>query len=319
MRDRHERQQEPGRQWGCQRADRVGVERVDQVRVGGAEQQTVAHEEQHRQRPAERRPADDAGSRRVAWQVAGVVGGAVDPAHAEPGHEHHQRADHGGGAAGGRVERRAQVHLVERERDVAEREHERRDGQPPLGLHDRVEATYAEVDSATGHHRERDPRGHLTGAVGQPVGHGPAGKGGQRAQCGLPADQQAPGHQDRQQVAADAERRTGQDERRCVALLTGQRRQPDEQERGDHAEQGDQQALGEVDAHAEHVAAPAHGQHGYVGRAPGPEETAGFAVAFRLGDHVDSVELDPRLRAALAKRASNRVAHGGILGWGGCS
>ena len=84
-------------------------------------------------------PRDGRGAR----QVARVVGGGVDPAQPEPGHEEHQRADDLLDRPGRQRGHRGPVDLVGHEDDVDDGEHGGDDRDHGLQAHDHVEAEHA--------------------------------------------------------------------------------------------------------------------------------------------------------------------------------
>ena len=224
--------------------------------------------------------------------VPRVVGGGVHPADPEPGHHQDRRADHRAGPAGRQAAGRAEVEVVQGQRDVDQGGGDHRDRQPLLQPHDGVEAEDPGRHDHPGDQQEGDHLGEGAVAPAEPAEDGGGREGRQRDQHGLPADQQQVGHHARDAVAVAAERRTREHQRRGGAALPGDRDQPDQQEREHRADHGGEEGLAEAQPEAEHEGAVGDREHRHVRGAPGPEQLGRSAPALGLVDDVDAVGLD---------------------------
>ena len=240
--------------------------------VGTGQQQAGDQQDDGRERAAERRPADDAAGRGRARQVAGVVGGGVDPAEPVAGHGQHQGADERGGRAAGQGGDGGPVHVVGDEHDVDDGEDAGDPGDRRLHAHDHVEAEDPAADDERGHDQQRDDLGRRPAAPAELVEDLRGRQRRQRDQRRLPADGQHPGQHRGDAVAVDAEGGPAEHEGRRRAALAGDRDQAAEQERDDDPDDAGDDRLPEGDAEAEQERAVGQAEDADVRAEPRPEQ-----------------------------------------------
>ena len=185
-----------------------------------------------------------------AREVAGVVGGGVDPAEPVAGHGQHQRADERRGRAAGQGRDRGPVHVVGDEHDVDDGEDAGHPGDGRLHAHDRVEAEDPAADDERGHDQQGDDLGRRPAAPAELVEDLRGRQRRQRDQRRLPADGQHPGQHRGDAVAVHAERGAAEHEGRRRAALAGDGDQAAEQERDDDPDHAGDDGLPEGDAEA---------------------------------------------------------------------
>ena len=290
--DDREGDEEPCGQDRGQGADGVGVDGLAELGVG-AHQEDAEEDEHHAgQCRSQRGPADDAGCRGPAGQVAGVVGGGIDPTEAEAGGHHDQGSDEGRGAARRQGQERAEADLGSDEDEVDDGEDTGGPGDPGLDPHDRLEAEDAGAGGQADSEQEAQDLGTDLVVPAQGLEHRRRGQGGRDAQDGLPADREDPGQGRGQAVAVVAEGSSGQCQGGGAASFAQDGHDAAQEEGDDDTDAARDDRLPEGQSESEDPGAPGQSQDGDVGREPGHEEIARPSLAIRLGDDVKTGVLD---------------------------
>ena len=290
--DDREGDEEPRGQDRGQGADGVGVDGLAELGVG-AHQEDAEEDEHHAgQCRSQRGPADDAGCRGLAGQVAGVVGGGIDPTEAEAGGHHDQGSDEGRRAARRQGQDLVDTDLGSDEDEVDDGEDTGGPGDPGLNPHDRLEAENTGAGSQANSEQEAQDLGTDLVVPTQGLEHRGRGQGGRDAQDGLPADREDPGQGRGQAIAVVAEGRSGQRQGGGAASFAQDGHDTAQQEGDDDANAARNDRLPEGQSESEDPGTPGQSQDGDVGREPGHEEIARPPLAIRLGDDVKTGVLD---------------------------